>query len=163
MQWWKSLNCHCRLMPFPILKCSTIWADSQESLHFSSLFCKNSICMKEVEVCTPTAPLQAEYFQNSPCILILFCYLAYNINKNLNRNAMRDGSCYIAIYFFNLFFSLIICYTISEIPCSWTQSFSCGTGFLPRHWINCRVKGLLYLSTFYLCGEFGRDLGQWQA
>lgn len=119
-----------------------------ESLHFS----KNSIYMKEVEVCTPYSFFPSRVLLNQP-LYTVFCYLAHNSNTNLNGNAMRDRICYIAIYFFNLFFLLIICYTISEISHSWTQSFSCETGLLLDTKLIAGGKGLVYLSSFCLWGE----------
>lgn len=108
--------------------------------------------MKEVEVCTPYSFFPSRLLLNQP-LYTVFCYLAHNSNTNLNGNAMRDRICYIAIYFFNLFFLLIICYTISEISHSWTQSFSCETGLLLDTKLIAGGKGLVYLSSFCLWGE----------
>lgn len=41
---------------------------------------------------------------NSPCVVNFSCCLAYDIKKNLKRNAVRDGICYIAFFLSNLLF-----------------------------------------------------------
>lgn len=120
---------------------------------FSVLFSKNSICMKEVEVCTPTVSLRAECFQNSPCILFSVIWLIILIKT---WTEMLWG-----MEFAILLSTSLICFSFWSSVTQSVKYLTAGPrvaavrlGFCLDTELTAGVKNLVYLSSFCFCGEF---------